>query len=166
MEKIQGIESLDDNTKQGRKVIAGCDHAGLELIQVLVETLRGWEVEVEEFGCHGSEPVDYPDPALAVARRVRGSLDLGLLICGSGIGMSIAANKVDGVRAALCHDPYSSEMSRRHNDANIICMGSRVVGYELAKATLRAFLDARYEGGRHQRRLDKIAAIEVDAFRW
>ncbi len=142
------------------RIIAGCDHAGLELKQALLAALRGWGFEIEDIGCHGPEPVDYPDQALAVAGRVAGSGDLGLLVCGTGIGMCIAANKVKGVRAALCHDPYSAGAARAHNDANVLCMGGRVIGRELAKLVLRAFIDGRYEGGRHQLRLEKIARAE------
>jgi len=129
---------------------------------VLVEALaeRGWIVE--DLGCHTSASVDYPDYADAVARKVAaGEPGLGLLICGTGMGMSMAANKVPGVRAALCGDTFSAEMTRRHNDANVLCLGARVIGTGLAKAILAAFLDATYDGGRHQLRLDKIREMEV-----
>jgi ribose 5-phosphate isomerase B len=142
------------------RMVLGCDHAGLELKQTLAATLRGWGFEVEDLGCNQLEAVDYPDFAADVARRVAGSRDLGLLVCGTGIGMCIAANKVPGARAALCHDPYSAGAARAHNDANVLCMGGRVIGRELAKAVLRAFVDGEFEGGRHQLRLDKIAALE------
>ena len=144
----------------GKRIVVGSDHAGLELKQALVAALAEWGWTVEDVGCHGIESVDYPDFAVAVARRVAGSEDLGLLVCGTGIGMCITANKVAGVRAALCHDPYSAAASRGHNDANVLCLGGRVIGRELAKAVLRAFLETPFEGGRHGRRLEKIRELE------
>ncbi len=145
-----------------QKIVVGCDHGGLDLKRLLVEDLaeRGWTVE--DLGCHTSDSVDYPEYADAVARRVAaGESPLGLLICGTGVGMSMAANKVRGVRAALCGDTYSAEMTRRHNDANVLCLGARVIGSELARAILGAFLDAPYDGGRHKRRVDKIREMET-----
>ena len=144
-----------------QRIIIASDHGGLELKQALASTLEGWSWSVEDLGCHDSASVDYPDLALDLARRVAsGQAPLGLLVCGTGIGVSIAANKVPGVRAALCADPYSASMARRHNNANVLCLGGRVLGPELAGAVLEAFLGAEFEGGRHQRRLDKIAAAE------
>jgi ribose 5-phosphate isomerase B len=143
------------------RVVVGCDHAGLELKRALTAALQSWGFEVGDLGCHDSSSVDYPDYALAVAQKVAGGSDpLGLLVCGTGIGMCIAANKVPGVRAALCHDPYSASAARGHNDANVLCLGGRVIGPELAKAVLKAFVEGKFEGGRHQGRLDKIAAAE------
>ena len=144
------------------KIVVGCDHSGLELKRVLVEALTERGMTVEDLGCHSSDSVDYPDYADAVSRRVAaGEPGLGLLICGTGVGMSITANKVPGVRAALCGDTFSAEMTRRHNDANVLCLGARVIGSELAKVILATFLDAPYDGGRHQLRLDKIRDMEV-----
>ena len=143
-----------------RKVVVANDHAGLELKRELLPSLAEWGWQVEDLGCQGAESVDYPDFALAVARRVAESDEIGLLLCGTGIGMSIAANKVAGVRAALCADTYSAWASRAHNNANVLCLGGRVIGPEVAREVLRAFLNTDFEGGRHQRRLDKIARLE------
>jgi ribose 5-phosphate isomerase B len=143
-----------------RKVVVANDHAGLELKRELLRSLAEWGWEVEDLGCQGAESVDYPDFALAVARRVAESEEIGLLICGTGIGMSIAANKVAGVRAALCADTYSAAASRAHNNANVVCLGGRVLGPEVAREILRVFLNTPFDGGRHQRRLDKIAKTE------
>ncbi len=144
-----------------KKIVVGSDHGGLEMKKDLAQQLKSWGWTVEDCGCNSPQSVDYPDFGLAVARKVAaGDAELGLLVCGTGIGISIAANKVKGIRAALCSDTFSAEMARRHNDANIICLGGRVIGPELARAILAAFLKASYEGGRHQRRLDKIAAAE------
>jgi ribose 5-phosphate isomerase B len=141
--------------------VIASDHAGLELKRGLAQALGEWGWQAEDLGCRGAESVDYPDFALAVARRVKSEdPPLGLLVCGTGVGMSITANKVRGVRAALCHDSYSAVAARAHNNANVLCMGGRVVGPELAKEVLRAFLVTPFDGGRHQRRLDKIAKAE------
>jgi ribose 5-phosphate isomerase B len=162
-------------------IAVGCDHGGAALKFELLQALKKWGWEVTDLGCFAlseggarglaydeqtgtlsaAESADYPDYATRVAQEVKGGrAQLGLLICGSGVGMSIAANKVRGIRAALCHDPYSAAMTRAHNDANVLCMGGRVVGPELAKEVLRAFLAGAFEGGRHQRRVDKIGQIE------
>jgi len=143
-----------------RKVVVANDHAGLELKRELLHSLAEWGWEVEDLGCQGAESVDYPDFALAVAGRIAESEEVGLLICGTGIGMSIAANKVAGVRAALCADTYSAGAARAHNNANVLCLGGRVLGPEVAREILRAFLNTPFDGGRHQRRLDKIARVE------
>jgi ribose 5-phosphate isomerase B len=143
-------------------IAVGCDHGGLGLKRELVPELTRWGWTVEDVGCHTEESVDYPDFAATVSRMVaEREVELGLLICGTGIGMCIAANKVPGVRAALCGDTYSAQMTRRHNDANVLCLGGRVIGAELAKAVLAAFLEGDFEGGRHQRRLEKIARLET-----
>lgn len=139
------------------KVFLGSDHAGFALKEVLEEALIELGHEAEDLGTYSSESVDYPDFGHRVAEAVlmnRGSL--GVLVCGSGIGISMAANKHPGIRAALCHEPWSAEMARRHNDANILCMGERVIGQGLARAVLEAFLAAEFEGGRHARRVGKI----------
>jgi len=144
------------------RVILGSDHAGFALKEHLKGRLAEWGHAVEDLGTHSTESADYPDYAAAVGRRVveeRGGA-LGVLVCGTGIGVSIAANKIDGVRAARADDPYSAGMARAHNDANVLCVGARVVGSGVAEATVRAFLDTAFEGGRHQRRVDQIAALE------
>jgi len=149
-----------------RKVIAGSDHGGFSLKAALVVRLReeGWDVE--DVGVESERSVDYPTYAFEVAKRVVADPGaLGLLICGTGLGMSIAANKVAGVRATVCSEPYSSTMARLHNDANVLCMGGRVVGPELAWSTVMAFMDTEFEAGRHTRRLDLIAAAERGALR-
>jgi ribose 5-phosphate isomerase B len=144
-----------------KRIILGSDHGGLELKTALTRNLVEWGWTVEDAGCRAGETVDYPDPALAVAHAVAGGAPaLGLLVCGTGIGMCIAANKVPGIRAALCHDTYSAGMARQHNDANVLCLGGRVIGPELARSVLAAFLGASFEGGRHARRLEKIRKIE------
>ncbi|MEW6546859.1 MAG: ribose 5-phosphate isomerase B [Bacillota bacterium] len=140
----------------------GADHGGFPLKGVLIEVLRGEGAEILDFGTDSPAACDYPDLALPVARAVgEGRADWGLLICGTGIGMSMVANKVPGVRAALCHDPYSARMAREHNDANVLCLGARVIGPGLAEEVLRAFIRARFAGGRHARRVDKIRAWEA-----
>ena len=140
-----------------RRIIVGSDHAGLPLKEPLVTRLRelGWEVE--DVGTNDSASVDYPDFGHRVASAVgSGEHALGLLVCGSGVGMSITANRHAGVRAVVCCEPYSAAMARAHNDANVLCLGARVVGSGLAEAILDAFLEGRFEGGRHGRRVDKI----------
>lgn len=148
---------------EGKRVAVACDHAGLELKLAIAGMLekRGWLVE--DFGTHGNESVDYPDFASQVARRVgRGEVDFGVLVCGTGIGMSIVANKYRGVRAALCHNEFEARATRQHNDANILCLGERVVGLGLGLAIAEAFFDTAFEGGRHQRRIDKIRDAEEE----
>lgn len=145
-----------------RTVAVGWDHAGRPLRDAVVETLRheGWDVV--EHGPQGDEAVDYPDVAAHVAHAVAaGRAAFGVLMCGTGIGMSIAANKVRGVRAALCHDPYSARMARAHNDANLLTLGGRVIGPGMAAEVVRAFAQGRFEGGRHGRRVEKIAHMEA-----
>jgi ribose 5-phosphate isomerase B len=144
-----------------RRIVIANDHGGTELKLHLVPALAelGWAVE--DLGAAETRSVDYPDYALRLAQRVTGGeAQLGVLICGTGIGMCIVANKVRGIRAALCHDIYSARMARAHNDANVLCMGGRVVGPELGRAVALAFLEAEFEGGRHARRLERIAEIE------
>lgn len=148
---------------EGKRVAVACDHAGLELKLAIAGMLekRGWLVE--DFGTHGNESVDYPDFASQVARRVgRGEVNFGVLVCGTGIGMSIVANKYRGVRAALCHNEFEARATRQHNDANILCLGERVVGLGLGLAIAEAFFDTAFEGGRHQRRINKIRDAEEE----
>jgi ribose 5-phosphate isomerase B len=146
------------------KVAVGADHAGYDLKREITVALKEQGHEVADFGTHSPEPVDYPEIALGVARAVaRGEADRGVLVCGTGIGTSIVANKVRGIRAALCHDPFSARMTREHNDSNVLCLGARVIGPSLALEVLRVWLGGAFEsGGRHQRRVERIAEIEAD----
>jgi ribose 5-phosphate isomerase B len=145
-----------------RKIAIGADHGGYELKNIILEHLRQAGYTVEDFGTHSPESVDYPDYAYPVARGVAaGDYDLGILICGTGIGMSIAANKIVGVRAAVCGDTYSARMSRLHNNANILCLGGRVVGPGLALDIVDVWLSTEFEGGRHARRVEKIRQMEA-----
>ena len=144
------------------KLAIASDHAGFELKRELLEVLSHRKVTVHDVGCFSSDAVDYPDFAVEVAKAVAaGKADLGILVCGTGIGMSIVANKFKGVRAALCHTEFEARMSRAHNDANILCLGSRVTGAGLARVVLEAFLNTKFEGGRHERRVQKIKDAEA-----
>jgi len=139
-------------------IVIASDHAGLPLKEELVAALRETgRVEVEDLGTHDASSVDYPDYAHQAATLVReGKHRFAILVCGSGVGMSIAANKHVGIRAVVCSEPYSAAMARRHNDANVLCMGARVVGPGLAREILEAFLAQEFEGGRHVRRVEKL----------
>lgn len=139
-----------------KKLIVGSDHAGLDLKRELLGVAAELGYEVVDLGTHASDSTDYPDYAHQVSNAVARGEGLGLLVCGTGIGMSMAANRHRGVRAALCGDVFSASMARKHNDANVICIGARVVGTGLAAEILKAFLSAEFEGGRHQRRVQKI----------
>jgi ribose 5-phosphate isomerase B len=142
-------------------VAVGADHAGAELKGALLELLRHWGHEGLDMGTTGQAPVDYPDFAQQVCRAVlQGRAHRGVLICGTGIGMSIAANRFQGIRAALCHEPLSARLSRLHNDANVLVLAGRLIGRAMAEEVLRVWLQSPFEGGRHQRRLEKIAAFE------
>lgn len=144
-------------------IAIGSDEAGYELKATIIELLAGRGLEVKDFGCHSLDAVDYPDVAFALARAVaRGEHDRGILICGTGIGMAIAANKVRGVRAAQVHDPYSAERARKSNDAQIMTMGARVIGPELAKSLVSTWLDSEFSGGGSARKVAKIAAGEAE----
>ena len=144
------------------KIVAGSDHAGLKLRAEAVRIAREKGFEVEDLGPFSADSVDYPDYAQRVAAAVAaGQARFGILVCGTGIGMSIAANKVPGVRAALCGSEFEARMTRAHNDANVLCLGERVLGVGLAGAIVTAFLEQPFEGGRHQKRLDKLQAIEA-----
>jgi ribose 5-phosphate isomerase B len=143
------------------RIAIGADHAGYALKQHLVGTLRKLGHTVEDFGTMSEEPVDYPDICAAVGRAVvRGQADRGIVIGGSGQGEQMAANKVHGVRAALCNDLYTTRMSRLHNDANVLAIGGRIVASGLADEIAQVWLETPFEGGRHQRRVDQIAALE------
>jgi ribose 5-phosphate isomerase B len=143
------------------KVIFGSDHAGLGLRAEAIHVAREKGLEVEDAGPFSSDSVDYPDYARTVAEAVAsGKARFGVLVCGTGIGMSISANKVKGVRAAHCTTEYEARMARAHNDANVLCLGERVLGAGQAGAVVGAFLAQPFEGGRHRRRVDKIKAME------
>lgn len=138
-------------------IVLASDHAGLELKRHLAERLAARGEAVEDLGVHGPASADYPDQAHAVAVAVAaGRAERGILVCGTGIGMSIAANRHPGVRAAHCHDAYTAEMARRHNDANVLCLGARVTGTGVAEQLVDLFLATPFEGGRHARRVGKI----------
>lgn len=143
------------------KIAMASDHGGF----ALKEDVKAWLTEqghqVEDFGCYSTDSCDYPDFGEAAARAVaEGQCERGIVICTTGIGISISANKVKGVRCALCSEPWSAEMTRRHNDSNVLAMGAGVVGPQLARQIVTAFLTHDFEGGRHQRRVDKMMAIE------
>lgn len=144
------------------KIAIGSDHGGFELKQEIINFLKKIaDIEVTDCGASSKESVDYPDYAKKVSEAVsKGSLDRGILICGTGIGMSIAANRFPGVRAALCHDHFTAEMSRLHNDSNVLVLGERVIGKGVALEIVKTWLDTKFEGGRHQKRLEKICEIE------
>jgi ribose 5-phosphate isomerase B len=143
------------------RIVLGSDHAGLALRGEAVRVARAAGFDVEDLGPSPGESVDYPDFARRVAEAVgAGKARLGVLVCGTGIGMSIAANKVKGVRAAHCTSEYEARMARAHNDANVLCLGERVVGLGLGAAIVEAFLRQAFEGGRHQRRVDKINDLD------
>ena len=142
------------------RIAIGCDHRGLDLKQVVIKLLTEAGHSYEDFGTHSKEAVDYPDIAAKVGEAiVRGDFDRGILICGTGIGMCIAANKVRGIRAAQCHDVFTAQRSRKHNDAQICCLASEE-GKARIPAIVEAFLTTDYEGGRHVPRLEKIREIE------
>lgn len=142
-------------------VAIGADHAGYHLKEELKTFLRDLGHDWKDFGTDSTEPVDYPDFAEPVARAVAGGLcPRGIVICGTGIGSAIAANKVKGIRAGLCHDTFSARHARLHNDTNVLALGARVIGPGLAKDIVVAWLDGPFEGGRHARRVEKIHSIE------
>ncbi len=144
-----------------KTIYIGCDHAALHMKNDIIGYLNDKGYNVEDLGPYTPESVDYPAYAEKVGKEVvadKGSL--GILICGTGIGMSLAANKVKGVRAAACSEVYSAKLTRLHNDANILCLGARVIGIETAKMMVDAFVETEFEGGRHQRRVDMITALE------
>ena len=143
------------------KIALGCDHGGYELKQFIMKTLEKLGYEYEDFGCYSLESCDYPDFGAAAARAVaEGKCDRGIVICTTGIGISIAANKIKGIRCAHCADCLEAEMTRRHNDANILAMGARVLGTGLALKIVDTFLTTDFEGGRHARRVALISDIE------
>jgi ribose 5-phosphate isomerase B len=143
------------------KIVIGSDHAGFELKEDLRRYLQEQTIEVEDLGVASEAPADYPDIGAIVAEKVaRREFERGILICGSGIGMSVVANRFTGVRAALCHDLYTARMSREHNDANVLVLGGRLTGKGLAREILKVWLESKFQGGNHQRRLEKIQSLE------
>ena len=143
------------------KVAIASDHGGNNIREEIKQLMDEMGIEYEDFGCGCTTSVDYPDYALPVAEKVaNGEFDRGILICGTGIGMSIAANKVKGIRCALVHDVYSAKLTRQHNDSNMIAMGERVIGPGLAREIAKAWLGEEFEGGRHANRIGKIAEYE------
>lgn len=143
------------------KIAIGCDHGGFEHKNAIAEHLTKLGYEVEDFGIYENVSVDYPKIALKVANSVKnGENELGILVCGTGIGMSLAANKVHGIRAAACSDHFSAKYTRLHNNSNILCLGGRVIGVGTAIELSEIFVRTEFEGGRHQRRIDMITEIE------
>src|SRR4051812_49799056 len=145
------------------RIAIGSDHAGFDLKQHLTQTLKELGHDVDDLGTHSTEPVDYPPICAAVARKVaKGEADRGIVLGGSGQGEQIAANKVHGIRAALCNDLTTAQLARSHNDANVLSLGGRLLGETLALAIVDEFLAGTFEGGRHQGRLDQLTAIEAE----
>lgn len=143
------------------KIAIASDHGGFELKKEIIRFLEQKNIPYKDFGTFSTDSVDYPDVAIPCAEAVaRGEFTRGIIICGTGIGVCIAANKVKGIRAALCHDTFSARMSRMHNDANVLTMGGRVIGPGLATAIVEEWLKGDFEGGRHKRRIDKISHYE------
>jgi ribose 5-phosphate isomerase B len=144
-----------------KRVVIGCDHGALQLKDELVAFLTSLKYPVQDVGVHTTDRVDYPDIAATVCGSVlSGEADAGIVLCGTGIGISIAANKHHGIRCALCHDHYTATLSRQHNDANVLAIGGRVTGVEVAKELTQAWLTTDFEGGRHSGRVAKIAKLE------
>ena len=143
------------------KIAIGNDHAATDMKNEIMQHLKDRGCEVINVGTDGHESVDYPDYAKKVCDKVlSGEADLGIAICGTGVGISIACNKVKGIRAVCCSEPFSAKLSRQHNNSNVLCFGARVIGPELAKMIVDEWLDAEFQGGRHQLRIDKISAME------
>lgn len=143
------------------KIAIACDHSALELKDVVKHLLAERGIEYEDYGTYTTDSCHYPVFGARAAKAVAdGKCDLGIVICGTGIGMSMAANKIKGIRCALCSDTYSARMTRIHNNSNVLALGARVIGVELAKEIVNAWLDATFEGGRHQVRIDMITALE------
>ncbi|MFC6176888.1 ribose 5-phosphate isomerase B [Companilactobacillus huachuanensis] len=142
-----------------KKIVIGSDHVGLELKPSIINHLKELGYEVTDVGTNSKDRTDYPIFGRMVGQKVAsGEFPLGIAICGTGVGISLAANKVAGVRAACVSEPYSASLSRQHNNSNVLCFGSRVIGSELAKMIVNAWLDAKFQGGRHQRRVEELAA--------
>ena len=146
------------------RIVIGADHAGFDLKKPIVEQIRAAGHTAIDVGTHNHDPVDYPDLARAVCEAIlQGTADLGIVICGSGVGAAVAANKFPGIRAAVSHDTYSARQGREHDDVNVLCLGARVIGPSLAEEIIKTWLQATFSGlPRHKRRLDKIAEIEKE----
>jgi ribose 5-phosphate isomerase B len=143
------------------RIAIGCDHRGIALKQFILDIVTKLGHSYEDVGAYTTDAVDYPDIAQKVATGVaKGSFDFGILICSTGIGMCMSANKVKGIRAALCHDVFTATRARMHNDANVLCLGAEVVSQDLAKDMVTAFLNTQFEGGRHIKRLEKMQALD------
>ncbi|MGI6149317.1 MAG: ribose 5-phosphate isomerase B [Firmicutes bacterium] len=143
------------------RIALGSDHVGLELKEQVKQYLTEKGIECVDVGCYTAERVHYPEYAKKVGEAVvGGACELGMLFCGTGVGMSIAANKMKGIRCVVCSEPYSAQLSRQHNNTNVLALGSRVIGVELAKMIVDAWLSAEYEGGRHAIRVDMISCLE------
>ncbi|EAX92524.1 ribose 5-phosphate isomerase B family protein [Trichomonas vaginalis G3] len=143
------------------KIVVGCDHGGFALKQTVIDTVKSLGHEVIDVGTNSTESVDYPDFAQAAAKEIEsGNAQLGVLICGTGIGISIAANKCKGIRCALCHEHLTAQLCRQHNNANIVAMGARIIGPETAIDIVKTFLTTDFLGDRHERRVNKIMALE------
>ena len=148
------------------KLVIGCDHAGYELKGPVMEHLKSKGYELIDVGTHSTDSCNYPEYAYKLCTTITsGEADLGILICGTGVGMLIAANKVEGIRAACVSDTFSARLTRQHNDTNVLCFGARVVGLGIACDLCDNFLEAEYEGGKHAKRVDMIHAIEAGTFR-
>lgn len=146
---------------KGDVLAIGSDHGGFELKQSIIAHLKEQGIEVEDFGCYDGNSVDYPEIALKVTGAIKlGKAKLGILVCGTGIGMSIAANKVKGIRAAACSETFSAKYTRLHNDSNVLCLGGRVIGPGVALEMVDLFVNTKYEGGRHERRVAAVMDIE------
>jgi ribose 5-phosphate isomerase B len=145
-----------------KQIAIGCDHRGFRLKEPIISFLQDEGYSYQDFGCYSTEPVDYPDIAQKVGESVAsGSFDQGILICSTGIGMCMAANKIKGVRAALCHNVFAAQRARQHNDANVLCLGGEDVDAGVALEIVKIFLTTDFEGGRHTRRVNKIKALET-----
>ena len=143
------------------KLVIACDHAGCDVKEAIIADLKSKGHEVKDFGCDGTASVNYPDYAHLVCKAVQDKeAELGILVCGTGIGMSMAANKHAGIRAAVCTEEFSAEMTRRHNDANVLCMGARVISAETAVKLSNIFVETPYEGGRHAIRVALVDALD------
>lgn len=147
-------------------IAIGCDHGGLAIKNAVIDYMKKNGIKYKDYGCYTDESVDYPVYAYQVAQNVAdGNADLGIICCGTGIGVSMAANKVKGIRAAVCTDEFCAEMTRRHNNANIMCMGGRVIDEEKAVKLASVFLNTPFDGGRHEKRVNMITEIENDSFK-
>ena len=144
-------------------IALGCDHGGYELMQEVKKHLEERGLEYKDFGCNGPESVDYPVYGKKVAQAiVDGECEKGILICGTGVGISLAANKIRGIRAVVCSEASTARLSRQHNDTNILAFGARIIGTETAKDIVKAWLEAEFEGGRHQKRVDMLMKLEEE----